>query len=128
MLANIIEIKQNIYHLEISKIECVLRSHLRTFNCQMFTQKYSILDVWRGSEIAYVYIVPSNVLCHHNKHLIECFEVLHNSRIICLWVFQKNRIDNIFKKLKEAKTDLLHLYFNTTQYQHTLKNNIYHSN
>ena len=47
-------------------------------------QKYSILDVWSGSEYTCVQMAPNNVLCHHNKHLKEYFEFLDGSRIICL--------------------------------------------
>ena len=55
------------------------------------------------------------------------FEFLYGSGIIAsLWIFQKNSIDNISPKSQKKQTLIAFILVNTTQYPHTLKNNIYH--
>ena len=90
--------------------EVFLRIQLTTLRCWLFTQKRSILDVWRGSEYACVQIAPGNVLFHHSKPLMEYFEFLHGSRIICLPsnISDKLRWHYVFGKLKNAETHRLH--------------------
>ena len=64
-------------------------------------QKHSILDAWKGSEYACVKIAPGNILCRHNKYLMEYFEFLHGLKVICFslsilhWQY-------VFEKLKKA--------------------------
>ena len=88
-------------------------------------QKYSLLDVWRGSEYACVQIAPGNVLCHHSKHLMGYFEFLNVSSIICLPLNISEKLHwlHIFEKLDEAVTHRLYLCL----YPRTLDSSICHS-
>ena len=104
------EIFQNIYHVDL---------HFLNGTESLFFTRYTCL----------IWIAPSNVLWHQNKHLMENFKFLTCSRIICLPLNISGKFNwqHLFQKLEEAETNPLHL-FNTIQYPHTLKNNIYHSN
>ena len=55
-----------------------------TLSCELFGQKYTILDTWIGFEYTCIQISSNNVFCHHNKHLMGYFEFLYGSGIICL--------------------------------------------
>ena len=88
-------------------------------------QKHFLLDAWRGSEYACVHITPNNVLCHHKKHLIVCFESLHGSRI----TLHGSRITyDISSKSQKRERLIIFILVNKKQYLRTLKSNIYHSN
>ena len=78
-------------------------------NFWLFTQKHSILDVWRGSEYACVQIAPGNDIFHHSKHLMEYFEFLRGSRIICLPsnISDKLHWQYVFGKLKKGRDSSL---------------------
>ena len=84
--------------------------------CKLFTQKESILDAGRGSDYACFQISSGNVLCHHSKHLMEYFEFLHGSTIICLPLNISKILhwQYAFGKLEEAETHRLHLYWYDT--------------
>ena len=61
---------------------------------------------WRGSGYACVQIAPGNMLRHHSKHLMEYFEFLNSSRIICLPlnISEKLRSRHVFEKLEQASS------------------------
>ena len=73
MLANTIEIFQNIYYVDLHFTLWCQEFFLHTLHLPWFS-------------------APGNVLCHQNKHLMGYFEFLHGSRIICLFF-------NILEKL-----------------------------
>ena len=104
---------------------CIQLTNLR---CWLFTQKHTILDVWKGSEYACVQIAFDNVLCLHNKYLIRYFKFLHGSRIICLhWNISELHWLYVFEKLDKARL-IASIFVNIIQYPCTRKNNIYFSN
>ena len=106
-----------------------LRVQLTTLSRELFAQRQSIFDAWRGFEYAYVQAASKNVLSHHTKRLMRYFQFLYGSGIICfLWIFQKNCIDNISSKSQIRQGLVAFILVNTIQYPRTPKNNIYHSN
>ena len=64
-------------------------------------------------------------LCHHDKHLMEHFEFLHGSRMICLPLnFLENmHWQHLFEKLDESETIIAFVSVDTTQHPVFLKNN-----
>ena len=77
------------------------------------------------SEYAWVQIVPNNVLCHHNIHLMGYFEFLYGSRVICLPLnIPENCIDHISWKSQERQRLIAFILVNTIQYPRI---SIYHS-
>ena len=74
-------------------------------------QKHFILDVWMGSEYACVQNASNNVLCHHNKRLMEYFQFLCGSGIICLPlnIPEKLHWRHLSEKPEEAETHLFSL-------------------
>ena len=66
---------------------------------------------------------------HHDKRLMGHFEFLFGLRITCLSlnISEKFYWQHLFESPKRQKF-IAFIFVNTVQYQHTLKNNIYHSN
>ena len=87
------EIFQNIYHVDL---------HFLNGTESSFFTRYTCL----------IWIAPSNVLWHQNKHLMENFKFLPCSRIICLPLNISGKFNwqHLFEKLEEAETNRLHLF------------------
>ena len=77
---------------------------------------------------ACVQIAP-NVFYHHNKHLMEYFEFLHGSMIICIPLNIPGKLhwQHLFEKSKKTENITAFILVTAIRYPHTLKD-IYHSN
>ena len=131
-LANIIKIFQNIYHYIYILLSSVKNSSWTPYTCLVFQQKHiqNLFEHLRWN----VFASPANDF----KSLAVCAKTFYlrcltpafrlHLTIFCVIITNVWCIGNIYSKSQKRQRFIVFILVNTIQYQHTLKNNIYHSN
>ena len=104
-----------------------MRFQLTNLICWLFSQKHTLLDVWRGSE--YLIRLHLVMFCVIIANIWWDISNSNMTRIQSefLWIFQKNWQPFPSKSLKRQRLITFIFIFNTIQYPRNLRNNIYHS-
>ena len=111
-------------HLRWSVFACPVNNFKPLTDCA----KTLNLRCLKSFEYTCTHIACNNVLCHHNKCMIEYFEFLYGSGVICLPLDIPKRITLTTSLEKDRRGRPIALILdNTMQYPHILKNNICHS-
>ena len=104
-----------------------LCKQLITLSRHLVTQKHSVLDVWRDSEYACVQTRPSNVLCHHNEHLMGYrIPTWLDYNLPSFKYFRKIALTTFFQRARRGRHSSPSALL--MQYSIHPEENIYHSN